>query len=343
MKSATRVKFNAYTGQLAQLNGVPSALEKFTVAPSIQQKLEQRIQESSEFLKKINIVPVDELEGEKIGLGVGSTIAGRTNTATTDRVPRDVSALNSEKYKCVKTDFDTSIPYAKIDLWAKFPDFEQKLRDSILGQQALDRIMIGFNGTSVAPTTNRATYPLLQDVNKGWIQQVRENAPARLMSEVIEDSDEIRVGPHGDYENLDAVVLDALQLLDPWFRERTDLVVLIGRTLMHDKMLPLVNRQQSAQDVLATDIIVSQRRVGGLPAAEVPFIPAATLVITTFDNLSIYYQEGGRRRTVIDNPKRDQIENYESSNDAYVVEQYGLIAVVENIELGDWTPDPEAP
>ncbi|MDP4987717.1 MAG: phage major capsid protein, P2 family [Porticoccaceae bacterium] len=37
---------------------------------------------------------------------------------------------------------------------------------------------------------------------------------------------------------------------------------------------------------------------------------------------------------MIDNPKRDQIENYESSNDAYVVEDYGCTAFAENIEMG---------
>ena len=37
--------------------------------------------------------------------------------------------------------------------------------------------------------------------------------------------------------------------------------------------------------------------------------------------------------TLIDNPKRDQIENYESSNDAYVVEDFGCGCVAENIEL----------
>ena len=31
--------------------------------------------------------------------------------------------------------------------------------------------------------------------------------------------------------------------------------------------------------------------------------------------------------------KRDRIENYESSNDAYVVEDFGLGALLENIEL----------
>ena len=55
--------------------------------------------------------------------------------------------------------------------------------------------------------------------------------------------------------------------------------------------------------------------------------------MTTFDNLSIYVQEGARRRTVIDNPKRDQIENYESSNEDYYIEDLGLAAMAEKIEL----------
>lgn len=340
MKTASRIKFNAYVAAIAQLNTVPSAVEKFTVTPSIQQKLEKRMQETSEFLKRINVLPVDELEGEKIGLGVSGTIAGRTNTAANDRVPRDVSSLTSNTYKCVKTDFDTAIGYAKIDTWAKFPEFQTILRDSILEQQSLDRIMIGFNGTSAAQATDRGANPLLQDVNKGWIQHVREDAPARLMSEVVPASGEVRVGPNGDYENLDAAVYDAIQLLDPAQRRKPDLVVLIGRELMHDKYLPMVNRAQTAENELATDIIISQRRVGGLPAVEVPFIPEGTLMITTLKNLSIYWQEGGRRRAIIDNPKRDQIENFESSNDAYVVEDYSLIAIIENIVLGEWPVAP---
>ncbi|MCW0033895.1 phage major capsid protein, P2 family, partial [Burkholderia pseudomallei] len=50
-------------------------------------------------------------------------------------------------------------------------------------------------------------------------------------------------------------------------------------------------------------------------------------------NLSIYYQEGARRRTLKEVPERDRIENYESSNDAYVVEDFGCGCVAENIEL----------
>ncbi|MBP9527835.1 MAG: P2 family phage major capsid protein, partial [Laribacter sp.] len=51
------------------------------------------------------------------------------------------------------------------------------------------------------------------------------------------------------------------------------------------------------------------------------------------DNLSIYWQEGTQRRSVIDNPTRDRIETYQSSNDAFVLEDYGCAALIENIEL----------
>ncbi|HBO7058030.1 TPA: capsid protein, partial [Pseudomonas aeruginosa] len=70
MRNETRKQFDAYLAQLAKLNGVNSAVQTFAVEPSVQQKLEQRIQESSEFLKQINVYGVDELQGEKIGIGV---------------------------------------------------------------------------------------------------------------------------------------------------------------------------------------------------------------------------------------------------------------------------------
>jgi hypothetical protein len=83
----------------------------------------------------------------------------------------------------------------------------------------------------------------------------------------------------------------------------------------------------------AADMMISQKRIGGLQAVRVPHFPANTIMVTRLDNLSLYWQEGSRRRNIIDNPKRDQIENYESSNDSYVVEDYGCAAVAENIEL----------
>lgn len=51
------------------------------------------------------------------------------------------------------------------------------------------------------------------------------------------------------------------------------------------------------------------------------------------ENLSIYYQESARRRLVRDEPEYDRVTNYESSNDAFVVENYEAGCLIENIQL----------
>mgnify|MGYP000660450621 CR=1 FL=1 len=115
MRNDTRSSFNRYTATLAALSAVSDATHSFTVEPSVQQTLESRIQESSEFLGRINIVGVDELKGEKIGLGVTGPIAGRTNVSANDRVPRDVSDLEAHDYECFSTEFDTFVTWMKLD------------------------------------------------------------------------------------------------------------------------------------------------------------------------------------------------------------------------------------
>ncbi len=334
MKKETRFAYTRYAAQIAKLNDTDDVSAKFTVEPSVQQKLETKIQESSEFLKRINVLPVTELEGEKLGLSVSGPIASRTDTTKADRRPIDPTALDSHKYRCEKTDYDTAIAYRKLDIWAKFPDFQQRVRDVIVTQAALDRIMIGWNGVKAAPTTDKAANPLLQDVNVGWLQQYRDRAAQRVLHEGTKEAGKVLVGKDGDYANIDALVMDIVSsMIDPWFQEDTGLVVICGRELLHDKYFPIVNTTQAPTERLAADLIVSQKRIGNLPAVRVPFFPKRALMVTKFENLSIYFQEGARRRSLIDNPKRDQIENYESSNDAYVVEDFGCGCVAENIEL----------
>jgi P2 family phage major capsid protein len=331
MRNETRQVFNGFLTQVALLNAVALASEKFTVTPSIQQKLESAIQESSGFLKRINVIGVDEQEGEAIGLGVNGTIAGRTNTSVTPRSPRDVSGLSKDVYSCKKTDFDTAIPYALLDAWAKFPDFQARLAAAITNRQALDRILIGFNGTSVAVSTDRDANPMLQDVNIGWLQKYRSNAPARVLSAGAV-AGKVTIGARCDYKTLDGLVFDAIQLLDPWHQKHPDLVVLVDRNLLHSKFLANVEDAADNTNELAAAQIIAKARLGGLPIVDAPFFIDGGVMITTLSNLSIYYQNEARRRHVKDEPERDRIADYQSSNEAYVIEDFGLGAVVENIE-----------
>lgn len=342
MRKQTRFKFNAFMSRLAELNGVDTGDldKKFSVEPSVTQTIMTRVQDSSTFLTRINILPVREMKGEKIGMDVTGTIASTTDTAGGDeRETADFATLDAEGYLCQQVNYDFHIRYNTLDLWARYQDFQTRLRDAIVKRQSLDRIMIGFNGTHRAKTSNRIKFPLLQDIAPGWLQKYRDNAPTRVMDKIVgmdgrTVSENIRVGAGGDYANLDALVMDATNnLIAPWYQEDPELVVICGRQLLADKYFPLVNQEQPNTESLAADLIISQKRIGNLPAVRVPYFPADALLITRMDNLSIYWQEDTHRRHMVENSKRDRIENYESINEDYVVEDYACGALVENITL----------
>jgi P2 family phage major capsid protein len=339
MRNTTRILLTAFVSQVALLNGIDASIAastKFTVEPSVQQTLETKMQESSEFLSKINLVGVPELKGEKLGLGIGSTIAGRTNTAAGHRrVGIDPSTLDSHGYECKQTNFDTALRYAKLDMWAKFPDFQTRIRDAILRRQALDRILIGFNGTTAAVETDRAAHPLLQDVNIGWLQKMRAENETRVLDEGGDVAGKVTYGTHAgaDYVTLDALVWDAKEtMLAEWAKGDTELVAFVSGDLLHDKYFPMINQAEAPTEQLARDVIMSTKRLGGLPAYRVPGFPNGTVFITRFDNLSLYYQEGARRRQIKDEPELDQITDYQSSNEAYVIEDLEYACLVENIQ-----------
>jgi len=338
MKNETRTSFEAYAAQVATLNNVASAMNKFSVTPTVAQTLNDRIQESAAFLQSVNIVPVDEQSGERLGLGAGGPAAGRTDTSTKDREARNLVDMTDFAYYCAKTDFDTYVTYQQLDAWAKFPDFQARMRNHVTAQIARDRLMIGWNGTKIAADTDLAQNPLLQDVNKGWLQHIRENVPQRVLSG-------IKVGTESgaDYRNLDSLVFDMTnELLDPWYREDTGIVAIVSNELTTDKYLGLMNSAASdaptEKDALAT--MLSNKTLGGKKAQVVPFFQRRSVLLTSSRNLSIYWQNGSLRRQIAEKPERDRVIDFLSINDGYVIEDFGACALVEGILLpkagGGW-------
>ena len=333
MRNETRLAYNGYLAHVAKMNGVDSAAVKFNVEPSIQQKLETAIQEATTLLGRINIIGVTEQSGEALLLGVNGPIASRTDTAGGNRRnPGRRESLASDKYTCKQTNFDSAFPYALLDAWAKFPDFQVRLTGAIAQRQGLDRIMIGFNGTSAATATDPVANPLRQDVNIGWLEKIRTSAADRVL-DAGATAGKVTIGAAGDYKTLDGLVYDNVQLLDPWHRNNPNLVVMVSRNLLHDKLLNAVEKGAASNvEENAAGEIVNRARLGGLPIVDAPYFPDGTVLITTLNNLSIYWQEGARRRHLKDEPEYDRVADYQSSNDAYVIEDFGLVALVENIE-----------
>jgi hypothetical protein len=137
-----------------------------------------------------------------------------------------------------------------------------------------------------------------------------------------------------DFVNIDALVFDAIEAMDEWHRDDTDIVVIVGRDLVQDRFLNVINAAgDKATEIEARNrILTLPKQIGGKTAIMVPFFPANGLLITKLDNLSIYVQNGTRRRTIKEEPEFDQVADYQSVNESYVVEDYGCTAFVENIQ-----------
>lgn len=337
MDPITRQLFRGYMQRVATTNGVPNATEQFNVTPAVEQRMEAAIQQSSSFLRMINMLPVRQMKGEAIYAGTSGTIAGRTDTSGgAKRTPRDMTALTKSVYEVAQTDYDTSMPYSRLDAWSALPNFQTLIGQAIIEQCALDRIMIGWNGQSRAATTNRTNYPLLQDVHKGWIQKYVDNSPARVMTGGATPGVVKIGGTNADYENLDALVYQASRaMLHERFIEDPSVRVLVGRNVLDEKYFPIYNKDHEPTELLALDALVSSKRVGGYGAVLVPYMPEGTIVITPPKNLSIYYQLGSRRRYIKDEPESNRYADYQSVNEDWVVEQYEAGCVIRNLQFGD--------
>lgn len=297
-------QYSALQEAIAETYGVERASKSFSVEPSIAQELNDSITAKADFLERINVVPVSEIKGEKVFIGVNGPVTGRTNTKTTDREAKDASALENTTYELSDTQSDVGLPYAKIDAWAKFPDFQDRYSGAVQKRIAQDRIVIGFHGTHAATQTDLAANPKLQDVNKGWLQQLREQAPQQVLKEGAA-AGKVTLGAGGDYANLDALVHDTKQMVDEILREDGDLVAIIGSDLLAADKAKLYTKQGDTptekERIENLQVIATY---GGLPSFSVPNFPVNAVLVTSWDNLSIYFQDSSWRKQAVDNPKR---------------------------------------
>ena len=196
-----------------------------------------------------------------------------------------------------------------------------------------------MNGKTRAANSDAAANPLLQDVAVGWLQKMRQENPTRVLGwqagQVGTTKKEVEYGAGAaDYKNLDAVVTDALnELMDERHADRNDFVVIANRQTVGDKYLRIINAGgDKATELEASGRLSEKRTLGGLPVLHVPNMPKDTLLITPLKNLSIYYQTGGERRLIRDEPEADRIVSFQSKNIDFIVEEYGAAALIENLK-----------
>jgi P2 family phage major capsid protein len=333
MKNNTRKLYTAMLLAFATTYEVESTTAQFNVSVPMETTINDAIQESSAFLSMITVMPVTDTTGQALEIGVSDLLAKRTDTNNNDRTPTNMSDPTGTTWTVKKTEFDVAFGYQLIDQWARYPNFTERYRAAVFNKIALDRITIGFYGQSAATETDPTTNTLGQDVNIGWFKLLEDNNAENFITQSSETADEITIGEAGDYKNLDALVFDVYSAIPVEQRTGSE-VVIVGSALVakdQNKVLSTHGNTPSEKK----DAMMMMNSYGGLVAYQVPKFPDKGVMVTDPKNLHLYYQESATRRKTEDNTKRDRVEDYISSNDAYAIGNVKAIAAIkaENVKF----------
>jgi P2 family phage major capsid protein len=306
---------------------------KFSVEPGVIQALfAQAVLDGAWFLGMINSsVPVLAQEGKKVGMSITGMISGRKNTADgNERKAKQYFGLDEEGYKLYQTNADVALSYEDLDKWRHVSNgaFAKIYGEIVRMAIVHDRLKIGWNGIEAAVDTDPIANPLGQDVNIGWFQKLRNHAPNQIVDTAV------TIGAGGTFKNMDEMINEMRLGQAEQFRANPS-----NRALISSDLIGASSGRyyQASGDTPTEKIHVNDGRIlqtyGGLQTLVPPFMPSSAVMITSPKNLSIYHQEGTWRRQILDEPKLDQVSDYNSVNEGFVVEENTAAMVFTNVSF----------
>ena len=161
-----------------------------------------------------------------------------------------------------------------------------------------------------------------------WLELVRRDNPANVVVDGEQKAGEVRIGEGGDYENLDQAVHDLTQAIP--LHKQVGLITIIGDELLAKEKNKLYAKQAhtpSEKGKIELEQVIET--YGGLRTYKVPFFPARGILVTTFENLCHYVQSGSTRTSIENNAKQKRVEDFQSRNDCYYINDMEQIAFFE--------------
>ncbi|MBC3946676.1 phage major capsid protein, P2 family [Erwinia persicina] len=313
---------NAYADGLATHYNITKPDRYFSLTDPQETSLRQALLESVEFLSLITVADVDQLSGQVVSVGASKLYTGRSETG---RFSQRVGVEGNE-YKLIETDSCAALRWDLLSLWANAGDENEffKLVQTFSNHAfALDQLRVGFNGTSVAKTTNPVENPNGEDVNIGWHKRMSEFEKGKQIL-----TDAVTLGEGGDYASLDAMASDLINAKIPaQFRNDPRLVVLVGADLVAAEQYRLFQKADRPTEKIAAQMLDST--IAGRKAIVPPFMPGKRMVVTPLSNLHIYTQRNTRQRKAEFVEDRKQYENKYLRNEGYAVEEPELYAAID--------------
>lgn len=317
-----------YCAAVAKVSGVISARHQFSLTPPIETKLRQAIVHSIAFLGMVSVLPVDQIKGQVVDIGVDSLLTGRVKGGRF----RGELGMESNTYELTKTDSCGIIPWELMTQWANAGtsgEFMKMMNSAITRAFALDILRVGFHGISIETPTDPQKNPLGQDINKGWLTIVEEKAAAQVIPSAILD-------PSGktkdSYKNLDSMVNDLLKTtIHEVHQQHPDIVVLIGGDLVAAEQHRLLELANSPTEHKAAQSLA--KTIAGKVAYTPPFFPADQIWLTTLKNLQVLQQKGTQWRKARNEEDRAQFENSWLRMEGYAIGDFNKFAAIKQVDI----------
>ncbi|QCT18492.1 phage major capsid protein, P2 family [Jejubacter calystegiae] len=338
LNAKAREFLNQYHAGLCSSYDQQDAGRWFALTDPKETQLRDALLESADFLKMLTVADVDQLQGQVVPVGGSGLYTGRV----ADGRFRKKVGVSGNDYKLVETDSCAALTWQLLSVWANAGDeneFFQRVQEFTNLSFALDMLRIGFNGTSVADTTDPVANPNGEDVNKGWHQIVKEWKEGQ---QIITDPVVLDGDGKGDYVSLDAMASDLINSKIPaQYRSDPRLVVLVGSDLVAAESFRLYQKADRPTEKIAAQLLSDS--IAGRTAYVPPFMPGKRMIVTTLPNLHIYTQRGTRQRKAEFVEDRKQYENKYLRNEGYAVEYPELYAAIDEsaVTIGAPVPPPE--
>lgn len=321
LNQRARELLRAYSTGLAAEYGQDTAERYFSLTDPKETALRAALLESVDFLSMITVEDVDQLSGQVVNVGNPGIFTGRKEGGRFIRK----TGVDGLEYKLSETDSGAALTWAMLSVWANSGDeneFFQRMQTFTNQSFALDMLRIGFNGTSVAKSTDPEKNPNGEDVNIGWQKFVKDYNENQIIT------DAVTLGEGGDYVSLDAMASDLINSKIPaQFRNDPRLTVLVGADLVAAEQHRLYQAADRPTEKIAAQMLGTS--IAGRPAIVPPFMPGKRMVVTPLSNLHIYTQRGTRQRKAEFVEDRKQYENKYLRNEGYAVEYPEMYAAFD--------------
>ncbi|MFQ1014515.1 phage major capsid protein, P2 family [Avibacterium paragallinarum] len=285
-------------------------------------EMNEKIQQRSDFLNAINMIPVHQEQGAKIYGPLKPNVTGRQDAARhiIDQID------NEQGYRVYETDSGVTVKWGLLDNFSQHPEkFDHLLDEFVLDQIAANIMQIGWAGKSLAANTQAID---LSDVNKGWLALLAEQKPENVKA--TGKNGKLKIfGENADYANLDALAIALRNQLDEHHRNRNDLVFLVGTGLLAREEQPITSINPPAQEKTGLQNHYIANQFGGMKTLTPPQFPIYGAVVTTLQNLSLYiFNRSGRYSIRQDQDYKREIVSY-WRYEGYVIEDLGLMAAID--------------